>query len=148
MRRKVTLLTKRQWLLLDSVADQDEPVESVYNAYADGDRSIDPSQMLDDILLLFQRDLIEIRQEPISALGQTFKTKPITPAFASEIVGDLTEYFDKFRTKRDYLHYATIGEGPNATSGVPFGIWIDMTVAGLREWNDAKYKPYYPDQIA
>ena len=145
---EVDLLTKRQWLLLDRLADQDEPLECAYNAYADGDRSIDPRRMLDDILLLVQRGLITIRQEPISALQQTFKTKTITPKSASEIVGDLTDDFENFCVKRDYLHYATLGEGPNATAGVPFGIWIDMTTAGRREWNDAKYEPYYPDQIA
>lgn len=141
------MLTRRQWFLLDALSDQDEPLESLYNAYTDGDRTIDPHRMMDDIFQLFQQGLITIRQEPVSVFQNDFERKAIIPNSASDIIGDLKNEFISFCSKRDYLWHITLGEGSNATAGVPFGIWIDMTEAGRREWRNSKYKSFYPDQI-
>jgi hypothetical protein len=135
-----------QWLILNCLADQDEPLESVYATFSEGGRSQDPAQLLPVLFALSEMGLVIFRQEPIRALGQELASKAINPTKPADIVGDCTEAFEEFRAKRDYLAHLTLGGGPYATSaGVPLGIWVEMTPAGRAEWKRPKYAVHWDE---
>jgi len=140
------MLTRPQWLILNSLADQDEPLESVYAAFSEGDRSQDPAQLLPVLFALSEMGFIVFRQEPIRALGQELASRDINPAKPADIVGDCAGAFEEFRAKRDYLAHLTLGGGPYASpAGVPFGIWVEMTPAGRAEWDRPEYAVYWDE---
>lgn len=138
------MLTKPQWLILNCLADQDEPLESVYAAFSEGDRSQDPAQLLPALFALSEMGFVVFRQEPIRPLGQELVSRSISPTKPTDILGDCAEAFEEFRVKRDYLAHLTLGSGPYASpAGVPFGIWVDMTPAGRAEWDRSEYAGYW-----
>ena len=140
------MLTRPQWLILNCLADEDEPLESVYAAFSEGDQSHDPARLLSVLFALYEMGFVIFRQEPIQALGQKLASRPINPASPAEIVGDCGEAFEEFRAKRDYLAHLTLGDGPYASpAGVPFGIWVEMTPAGRAEWNRPEYAVYWDE---
>jgi hypothetical protein len=133
-------------LILNCLADQDEPLESVYAAFSEGDHSQDPAQLLPILFTLSEMGFVVFRQEPIRALGQELASQPINPARPADIVGDYAETFEEFRTKRDYLTHLTLGGGPYASpAGVPFGIWVEMTPGGRAEWDRPEYAVYWDE---
>ena len=137
------MLTRRQWLILNSLMDDDESIERVYWMYANGDSSIDPIDLLTDIFLLFEKRLVTIRQEAIRVFGQTFEARVIHPTTPHDIVGDLAQQFEAFRKKRDYAHHETLGTSSGAfTGGVPLGIWISITPMGQDKWNSPEHEDY------
>lgn len=138
------MLTRGQWNILNCCADADEPIEQVYANYSEHDQTVDPALLLSDLLRLYQSGLITIRQIPMDWCGQEFAERNINPESPDDIVGDLRDSFDEFRRKREWLCYEQGGQytGP---SGIPFGIWIDMTPAGRAEWERREYQVYWPD---
>jgi hypothetical protein len=145
----VSVLTRPQWLILDCLADRDEPLESVYAAFSEEDRSHDPAQLLSVLFGLYEMGYVIFRQEPIRALGQELASRVISPTCPAEIVGDCAEAFEEFRSKRDYLVSLTLGTGEYAaTAGVPFGIWVEMTRAGRAEWDRPEYAAYWDEEPA
>jgi hypothetical protein len=142
-RRRVPVLSRPQWLILNCLADQDEPLESVYSAFSE-DRSQDPAQLLAILFALSEMGFVVFRQEPIRALGQELASRAINPATPADIVGDCAEAFEEFRMKRDYLARLKLGGGPYASpAGVPFGIWVEMTPVGRAEWDRPEYAVYW-----
>jgi hypothetical protein len=143
---EASVLTRPQWLILNCLADQDEPLESVYAAFSEDDRSQDPAQLLPVLFGLSEMGFIVFRQEPIQALGQEMASRAINLARPADIVGDCAEAFEEFRAKRDYLAHLTMGSGSYASSaGVPFGLWVEMTPAGRAEWDRPKYAVYWDE---
>jgi hypothetical protein len=131
---------------LNSLADQDEPLEAVYAACSEGNRSQDPAELLPPLFALSQMGFVVFRQEPIRALGLELASRAINPAKPSDIVGDCMEAFEEFRVKRDYLAHLTLGGGPDTSAaGVPFGIWVEMTPAGRAEWDRPQYAVYWEE---
>jgi hypothetical protein len=142
--KEVPVLTRQQWLILNCLADQDEPLESVYAAFAEDDFSQDPAQLLTVLFALYELGCVVFRQEAIPALGQEFPSRVLHPAKPTEIVGDCAEAFEEFRATRDYLaYYLTLGSGPYASpTGVPFGIWAELTPRGRAERDRPKSVVY------
>ena len=141
------MLTRRRWNILNCCADQDEPIEQVYAAYSEHDQTVDPAELLSDLLQLFQAGLITIRQVPILSCGQQFAERDIVPAVPADIVGDLADRFAEFQSKRDYL-WREPGRSYDPTPvAVPLGIWIDMTPAGRQQWDRPEYSGYWSEEI-
>jgi hypothetical protein len=82
-------------------------------------------------------------QEPIPAFGQTFPSRLIQPGSPRDILGDLSQDFDEFWATGDYVRKeVTCARAEPA--GVPFGIFLMLTEAGRREWDDLKYPSCFP----
>ena len=137
-------LSKLQWGILDSLVDQDEPFEAIYNSLKDININIEPNEMLEELFNLYKSHYITIKQIPITPLGQNFKKKNIEPFSPTEILGDLEQYYHLYCEKKDYLWKFDAGN-TGSSAGIPFGIWIDITEKGRTEWENPSYKEYYPE---
>jgi len=129
-------LTRQQWLALNSLADGIEPFEIVYQDYSDTDASVDPLALLEDLFGLYRAGLVAFRQEPVKGSGQEFRDRPLQPACAADIAGDLAGSFEQFRKRRTWL------QSPGDV-GLPFGIYVEMTPSGRKEWDREEYQSFY-----
>jgi len=135
----MTLLTKKQWSILDILQNDEEPFEVVDGVIGEIDPDSTPLDTLNELLNLYKMGLVTIKQQPITALNQDFLVKEIHPESAKDIIGDLPEYFEHYCRDRKYIWKLDIGSGP---AGVPFGIWIQLTPSGREEADKREYEIY------
>ena len=134
-------LSPTEWHALNSLADDIEPVESVSLSLRREGLSPSADEFLATMFRLYRLGFITIRQAAIHGFGQEFQERTITPSQPSEVVGDLDELFREFYTAGHYLHSVSIpADAP--PSGVPFGIYFDLTPAGRTEWNKPIYESF------
>ena len=95
-------LAKHQWLTLDSLADGSEPIEQVYLDLAE-DRTLDPVDLLRDLLSLYHLGIVIVYQKPLTVFGQDFPDHIIEPSVPLDIVGDQQKAFQRFCEIRTYL---------------------------------------------
>ena len=137
------ILTAIQWEILDTLAGGDEPFEAIDQQLGGVKTGINPDEILASLFELYKSDYITIKQIPISPLKQSFKEKDIMPNNPHEMLGDLEQFYEQYCEKRDYLWEANIG----GVTGIPFGIWFEMTQNGRNEWSKPDYKKYYEKNI-
>ena len=133
------MLNNIEFFILDSVVDCDMPFEFVDSTVKDIDQNLTPQDTVNTLYKLYKLGFIKISQIPIRALKQGFIEKIIHPNEPSDLMGDLSEFFNEYCKIRTYLWYLEIG----SKGGVPFGVWIDLTDLGRQEWNKDIYKKYY-----
>ena len=138
----MTLLTKKQWSILDILQSDREPFEVVDGVIEEIDPDSTPLDTLNELLNLYKMGLVTIKQQPITALNQDFPAKEIHPESARDILGDLSEFFEHYCRDRKYIWKLDIGGG---SSGVPFGIWVQLTPSGREEAGRWEYEVYWKD---
>ncbi len=138
----MTLLTKKQWSILDILQYDEEPFEVADGVVLEIDSDSTPFDTLNELLTLYKVGLVTIRQQPITALKQDFLAKKICPELARDILGDLSEYFEHYCRDRKYIWELDLGSGP---AGVPFGIWVELTSSGREEVERREYEIYLKD---
>jgi len=129
-------LNREQWIALDALSDDMEPVEQVFFALRDSGAALTPTQFLALMFGLFRAGFVTIRQSPI--MGQEFIARVILPATPAEIVGDLDAEFAEFYSRGEYLRRHQGG-------GVPFGIYFVLTEPGRIEKDKPEYAAFYPE---
>jgi hypothetical protein len=123
-------LTEKQWGILDSLADGQQPFEQVFRDYATLSPSAAPKDLLADLFSLEAEGLVAIRQGISEAAPQGQAIHPATP---EEITRDVQAQFDAFAA--DYARVPV--------TAAPLGLWLEVTSKGEAEWGEARYKPYW-----
>jgi hypothetical protein len=59
------MLLELPWRILDSLADDIEPIEEIYRHCSGDDRSVDPLELLPHLLLLHRSGFVTISQGPL-----------------------------------------------------------------------------------
>ncbi len=136
-------LSRQQWIVLNSLADGDEPFEIVDMDIEGADAESTPQDTLRHLTDLCRMGFVTLTQTPLSDL-QDFEEKPLTPERPGDIVADLAEEFRLYCEKRDWIQTDDVTVA-GAKIGIPFGVYVEMTEAGRREWEKPDYRPYWPD---
>ena len=135
------LLSPVEWNALNALADDMEPVESVFRCLREDGVTLSADEFLATMFGLYRRGFITITQAPIPAFGQQFSERAITPSSPEEIVGDLDAAFREAYRHGDYLRRVSI-PADSAPAGIPFGIYFDLTAEGRAEWSKPVYEPF------
>ncbi|MFC1895126.1 hypothetical protein ACFL0Q_00470 [Thermodesulfobacteriota bacterium] len=128
-------LDKLQWNILKSLSERSEPIEQVYLDIQEELMISDPITLLPQVLELYNMGHLTIHQAPLGGLGQSLQERDIFPTDENDVLGDLSDQYEKFREKRDYL-YGFCG------GGIPMGIYLEMTSSGRVEYNKEEYQEY------
>ena len=132
-------LSFAEWTILDTLVDDIEPFEVVDRFLSGFVQNLTPLDTIKALFKLAGLGYIRIFQMPIKPLGQDFKENEIIPRKPEDIMGDLTEYFEQYCVKRDYLRFSDIG---GSRGGIPFGIWFRLSDSGRAEWSSERYREY------
>ena len=135
-------LSKAEWIILDALADDIEPIEEVARSLRAYGLRVSAEEFLQLSFQLYKHGFIQIWQAPIEAFGQSFEETYLLPESPGEIVGALDLHFRQAYSSGDYLLYAAIT--PDDFGGVPFGIYYTLTPAGRIEWNRPTYRRHWP----
>ncbi len=136
-------LSRLQWIVLNSLADGDEPFEIMDMDIVKADAESTPRDTLGHLMGLYRMGFVTLAQAPLSG-HQDFEEKPITPEQPEDIIAEFAGPFRLYCEKRDWTQTDdTTVAGTNI--GIPFGVYAEMTEAGRREWEKPEYKPYWPD---
>lgn len=140
-------LNCKEWEVLNALADGMQPIEGIYEwiAHFSPDLLIDPRHLPDVLYSLFKRRYVTIMQKPISAFGQEFSTRTITPYKPKDVLGDLAGEFIRFCSEKTYLRFESIPTG-SEPAGVPFGIYAEQTELGRVEWDKETYSEYWKEE--
>jgi hypothetical protein len=137
-------LTKAEWAALDSLVDDVmEPIEEVSRALRDYGLDLTSGDFLALLFGLFRRGFVTVRQAPIPAFGQAFEERVLSPTEPGKMMGELEHCFQESYAAGDYLRRVAI-PADSPPTGVPFGIYIELTPAGRAEWDNPLYKPFWP----
>jgi hypothetical protein len=137
-------LTKAEWVALDSLADDVmEPMEEVSRALRDYGLDLTSADFLVLLFSLFQRGFVTVRQAPIPAFGQAFEERVLSPTQPRDMLGELGHSFEESYAQGDYLRRVAI-PADSPPTGVPFGIYIELTPTGRAEWDSPLYKAFWP----
>jgi hypothetical protein len=115
------------------------PLEQIIMDMRRGKPDLPVLDCLDHIRHLSQASLVTIMQEPIPTFGQTFPSRLIEPESSDEVLGDLADAFDAFRTLGDYVR-KEVTCARREPAGVPFGIYLVITENGCRERENFSYE--------
>ena len=125
------MLSRIQTAVLDLLSIGEAETLEVFDKESlkvEPEASID--KVLSELLDLYKKGLVSIYQIPLPPLGQQFAQKELNPETSDEIFGDLIEDSKEYRLKRDYLKKIKISENSKVESGIPLGIYFNITERG------------------
>ncbi len=133
------ILNKSERNILNALQYGEEPFEVIDAAVEKTNPKSTPYDTINELFALYKMGFVIIKQQPITALRQDFTKKTMSPKSPMDILGDLREYFNEYCKTRKYLWELTLGGGP---SGLPFGIWVEITASGEEEAKKPEYMEY------